>query len=65
MFGKSYTSNAAAWINAVEKLGHQHLFVAGQMIVKPGIEHHYDFMVPLDLVKQALDYFGMDKLVAE
>jgi capsular polysaccharide biosynthesis protein len=60
MLGRVYTDNFASWIHALEKLGLQHLFVAGPSVATDTIVHHQNYIVPLVLIRQALAYFDID-----
>lgn len=49
------------WQQVLKELGHEHLYVAGQALPPSAgaawHPHHLDYMVPISLVKQALEYF--------
>ncbi|HJV75041.1 MAG TPA: glycosyltransferase 61 family protein [Noviherbaspirillum sp.] len=53
----SYGANFAAWANAVEELGCQHLYVAGQAVGESWNDHHLDYVVPIELVAQLIEHF--------
>lgn len=59
-FVQSYGSNFSSWPQVLEQLGLRHLYVAGHAISESSWhEHHFDYVVPIPLVKQALEYYGL------
>ena len=60
IFGKSHVITLASWLNAFTAIGLQHLFVVGETASAGAVNLHTNYQVPLELVEQALAYYGID-----
>lgn len=59
-FAQNYPSNFASWAQAMEQMGYRHLYVAGTAVAGTGWhEHHFDYEVPLILIRQTLEMLGL------
>lgn len=59
-FVHSYRVNFSSWQEVLRRLGCNHLYVVGHTVpTKVWHEHHSDYVIPLSLVKETLDYFGI------
>lgn len=59
-FVHSYRVHFSSWQKVLKQLGCNHLYVVGHVVpTKIWHEHYSDYVIPLSLVKETLDYFGI------